>query len=79
MTESASANAVLNSYFERIERLQGDKDAISEDMREVYAEAKGAGFDTKIMRAVIRLRKLSRHELAEQDELIDMYRKAVGL
>ncbi len=79
MTESASANAVLNSYFERIERLQGDKDAISEDMREVYAEAKGAGFDTKIMRAVIRLRKLSRHELAAQDELIDMYRKAVGL
>lgn len=79
MTESASANAVLNSYFERIERLQGDKDAISEDMREVYAEARGAGFDTKIMRAVIRLRKLSRHELAEQDELIDMYRKAVGL
>lgn len=74
-----TANTRLLTFFQRIERLQAEKDALTEDMREVYAEAKGEGFNTKIMRAIVRLRKLSSHERAEQDELIDTYRKAIGL
>ena len=69
----------LKSYFERIERLQGEKDALSADQKEVYAEAKGMGFDTKIMRKVIALRKMDKAELQEMDALISLYRTAVGL
>jgi uncharacterized protein (UPF0335 family) len=71
--------AKLKSFIERIERLEGEKAELAEDIREVYAEAKGEGFDTKIMRAVIRLRKLEVQERREQDELIDTYRKALGM
>lgn len=69
----------LRSFFERIERLQEEKDAISADQKEVYNEAKGTGFDTKIMRKVIALRKLDKAELQEMDALLDLYRTAVGL
>ncbi len=75
----AIAPAKLKSFIERIERLEGEKAELAEDIREVYAEAKGEGFDTKIMRAVIRLRKLEVQERREQDELIDTYRKALGM
>jgi uncharacterized protein (UPF0335 family) len=73
------AKDALKSYFERIERLQEEKDALSADMKEVYAEAKGTGFDTKIMRKVIALRKMDKAELQEMDDLLDLYRTAVGL
>jgi len=73
------AKDALKSYFERIERLQEEKDALSADMKEVYAEAKGTGFDTKIMRKVIALRKMDKTELQEMDALLDLYRTAVGL
>ncbi len=73
------AKDALKSYFERIERLQEEKDALSADMKEVYAEAKGTGFDTKIMRKVIALRKMDKAELQEMDALLDLYRTAVGL
>lgn len=75
----AIAPAKLKSFIERIERLEGEKAELAEDIREVYAEAKGEGFDTKIMRQVIRLRKLEVQERREQDELIDTYRKALGM
>lgn len=68
----------LQSFFDRIERLNAEKENLSLDIREVYAEAKSNGFDTKIMRAVIRLRKLSEPDRKEQDELIDLYRNATG-
>lgn len=73
------AKDALKSFFERIERLQEEKDALSADMKEVYAEAKGTGFDTKIMRKVIALRKMDKAELQEMDALLDLYRTAVGL
>ena len=75
----AIAPAKLKSFIERIERLEGEKAELAEDIREVYAEAKGEGFDTKIMRQVIRLRKLEIHERREQEELLDTYRKALGM
>ena len=69
----------LRSFVERIERLEEEKAAISRDVREVFAEAKSVGFDTKIMRQVIRLRKLEQADRREQEELLDLYLQALGM
>jgi uncharacterized protein (UPF0335 family) len=69
----------LKAFIERIERLESEKTDLAADIREVYAEAKGNGFDTKIMRKVIALRKMEEPDRKEQDELLDLYRKAVGI
>ena len=69
----------LRSFVERIERLEDEKAALAADIREVYAEAKGNGFDTKIMRQVVRLRKMDNAEREEQEELLDLYKRALGL
>jgi uncharacterized protein (UPF0335 family) len=71
------AAAKLKSFVERIERLETEKSELAADVREVYAEAKGNGFDTKIMRQVIKLRKMEPADRTEQDELLDLYRKAL--
>jgi uncharacterized protein (UPF0335 family) len=71
------AAAKLRSFVERIERLESEKDDLATDIREVFAEAKGNGFDTKIMRKVIQLRKLEEPDRKEQDELLDLYRRAL--
>lgn len=68
----------LRLFIERIERLEEDKKAIMEDMKEVYAEAKGEGYDTKIMRQVIRLRKMENHDRQEMEALLDLYLTALG-
>jgi uncharacterized protein (UPF0335 family) len=73
------AAAKLKSFVERIERLETEKAELGADVREVYAEAKGNGFDTKIMRQVIKLRKMEPADRTEQDELLDLYRKALAL
>ena len=67
----------LRSFIERIERLEEEKKALTEDIREVYSEAKGNGFDPKIMRKVISLRKIERAERQEQDALLELYLSAV--
>ena len=69
----------LKSFVERIERLEGEKSELGADILEVYAEAKGNGFDTKIMRQVIRLRKMESADRREQDELIELYRRALDI
>ena len=69
----------LKSFIERIERLEEEKAAIAVDIREVYSEAKSTGFETKIMRQVVRLRKMEAHDLEEQEQLLDLYKRAVGL
>ena len=69
----------LKSFIERIERLEEEKAALAADIREVYAEAKGTGFDTKIMRQIVKLRKMDESARQEQDELLTLYRKAIGL
>ncbi|MFC3674148.1 DUF2312 domain-containing protein [Ferrovibrio xuzhouensis] len=69
----------LNQLVARIERLEEEKKALADDIKEVYAEAKAHGFDVKILRQVIRLRKLDRAELAEQESLLQVYMDALGM
>lgn len=69
----------LRSLIERIERLEEEKAGIANDIREVYAEAKGSGFDTKIMRQIVRLRKMDESDRQEQETLLDLYKRALGL
>ncbi|PPR24521.1 MAG: hypothetical protein CFH40_00809 [Alphaproteobacteria bacterium MarineAlpha10_Bin3] len=69
----------LRSFIERIERLEEEKTALAEDIREVYSEAKGTGFDVKIMRQIVRLRKLDSADRQEQEALLDTYLAALGM
>ena len=69
----------LKSLIERIERLEEEKAALTGDIREIYAQAKGNGFDTKVMRQLIRLRRMDRADRREQEELLDLYKRAIGL
>ena len=69
----------LRLFLERIERLEEEKKGISDDIRDVYAEAKGNGWDTKTMRRLIALRKLDPDARAEQQALLETYAKAIGL
>ena len=69
----------LKSFVERIERLEEERRALGADLKEVYAEAKGSGFDTKIMRQVVRLRRMDKDDLDEQESLLDVYKRALGM
>lgn len=69
----------LKAYIERVERLEEEKAALAADVREVYAEAKANGFDVKIMRQVVRLRKLDSQDRTEQEALLDLYKRALGM
>ncbi len=69
----------LRSFIERIERLEEEKAALAADIREVFAEAKSNGFDTKIMRQVVRLRKMESADREEQELLLDLYKRALGM
>jgi uncharacterized protein (UPF0335 family) len=69
----------LKSFIERIERLEEEKRALAGDIKEVFAEAKGSGFDTKIMRQLIRLRRMDKDDLDEQETLLDIYKRALGM
>jgi len=78
-TTGGIAAEKLKSFVERIERLESEKTELAGDIREVYAEAKGSGFDTKIMRQIVRLRKMDSADRQEQEALLDVYKKAIGL
>jgi uncharacterized protein (UPF0335 family) len=69
----------LRSFIERIERLEEEKRALAQDIKEVYAEAKGTGFDVKIMRQIVKIRKMDQNELDEQETLLDVYKRALGM
>ncbi|HSK41134.1 MAG TPA: DUF2312 domain-containing protein [Arenibaculum sp.] len=69
----------LRSFIERIERLEEEKKGLQDDIKDVYAEAKGTGFDIKIMRQIIRLRKMEKDDLQEQEELLALYKAALGM
>ena len=69
----------LTQFIERIERLEEEKRALMADIRDVYSEAKGTGFEPKIMRQLVKMRSMDRELLQEQDELLETYRAAVGL
>lgn len=72
-------NAQLLSIIQRVEKLNEDSAAIAADLKEVMSEAKSAGYDVKTIKKMVDLRKLDKDELDEQDELIKMYRDAIGL
>ena len=69
----------LRTIIERIERLEEEKRALSEDIREVYSEAKGAGFDVKVIRQVVRLRKMDATDRSEMEQVLDVYKRALGM
>lgn len=78
MTESVAADQ-LRLFIERIERLEEEKRGIADDVKDVYLEAKSNGYDPKIMRLVIRLRRMETHTRQEQDAILETYREALGL
>ena len=69
----------LKSLIERIERLEEEKKGLADDIKDVYAEAKGVGFDAPTIRRIIKLRKMEPDKIREQDELLDLYRSAIGM
>ena len=73
------AGAQLKSFIERIERLKDEKRALGEDIKEVYAEAKGSGFEPKIMRQIIKIRRMDKEEHDEQETLLDLYKRALNM
>ncbi len=80
MTEVGGvAGEYLRSYIDRIERLEEEKAGLAADIREIYGEAKGNGFDARTMRRIVSLRKLDQTERNEQEALLDLYRRALGM
>lgn len=79
MSDTSIARDQLRTVVERIERLEEEKKAIADDIRDVYAEAKGNGFDVKTIRTVVRLRKLEPSERQEQEAMLDLYLSALGM
>jgi uncharacterized protein (UPF0335 family) len=73
------AGAQLQSFIERIERLEEEKAALAADIREVYAEARGTGFEPKAMRQIVRLRKMDADDRQEQESLLEIYKSALGM
>jgi uncharacterized protein (UPF0335 family) len=79
VAEGSVAADELRLLIERIERLEEEKKGIADDVRDVYAEAKARGYDTKTMRSIVRLRKMETHQRQEMDALLETYRAALGL
>ena len=68
----------LKSFIQRIERLEEEKRSLADDIKEIYGEAKGTGFDTKIMRQVVKLRRMDKDDRDEAETLLDLYLRALG-
>lgn len=71
--------AHLRAFIERIERLEEEKRAIADDIKDVYGEAKGTGFDPKVMRKIVSMRRQDRHKRREEEEILDLYLSALGM
>lgn len=78
-TSQTVAAGQLRSFIERIERLLEEKQAIADDVKEVYAEMKGTGFDTKAVRAIVRLRAEDQAKRQEREAILDLYKSALGM
>ena len=78
MSDTVAADQ-LRLFIERIERLEEEKKGMSDDIRDVYNEAKSTGFDSKTMRAIVRLRKMEKHARDEAEALLETYKAALGL
>jgi uncharacterized protein (UPF0335 family) len=79
VAKSGFAKEHLKSFIERVERLEEERSALTSDIREVFSEAKGQGFDVKIMRQVVRMRKLDKADFQEQEAMLDLYLSALGM
>lgn len=79
MTQQPMTASQLKSIIERIERLEEERKGLATDIKEIYAEAKGNGFDAKILRMIVRLRKLNPADRQEQDALLETYKSALGM
>nr|WP_295373495.1 DUF2312 domain-containing protein [uncultured Sphingosinicella sp.] len=79
MSEGSIAADELRLLIERIERLEEEKKAIADDVKDVYGEAKSRGYDTKTMRSIVRLRKMEKHVRDEAEALLETYKNALGL
>lgn len=79
VAKSGFAKDHLKSFIDRVERLEEERNALTADIREVYSEAKGTGFDTKIMREVVRLRKLDKADFQEREAVLDLYLTALDM
>ncbi|MET0940873.1 MAG: DUF2312 domain-containing protein [Mesorhizobium sp.] len=78
-TSQTVAAGQLRAFIERVERLEEEKKTIADDIKEVFAEMKGVGFDTKAVRAIIRLRKKDQAERQEEEAILDLYKAALGM
>ena len=80
MAETGSVEGEqLRTLIERIERLEADKEALTSDIRDIYTQAKAAGFSVKVVRQLVRLRKMDKEERDEQEALLEAYRQAIGM
>jgi len=79
MADESVASDQLRAFIERVERMEEEKAAIANDIKEIYAEAKGSGFDTKILRKIVAIRKQDANERLEQEALLELYMSALGM
>lgn len=79
MSEATTADEQLRLFIERIERMEDEKKGVGDDIRDTYNEAKSQGYDTKIMRQVIKLRKMSRNDRMEMEAVLETYKAALGI
>lgn len=79
MSTSSIEAGHLTAFVERIERLEEDKKAVSDEIRDVYSEAKGSGYDVKILRKIVSIRKQDRDKRREEEEILDLYLQALGM
>lgn len=79
MADHGVAGDQLRAFVERIERMEEEKRAIADDIKEIYAEAKGNGFDVKVLRQIVRIRKQDASEREEQEAILDLYMHALGM
>jgi uncharacterized protein (UPF0335 family) len=79
MSEGNVAADQLRLFIERVERLEEEKKGIADDIKDVFSEAKGQGYDTKIMRQIVRLRKMEAHDRQEMEAILETYKAALGL
>ena len=79
VSSDSVAQDQIRAFIERIERMEEEKKAIADDIKEIYAEAKGNGFDTKVLRQIVRIRKQDAAERLEQEALLDLYMAALGM
>jgi uncharacterized protein (UPF0335 family) len=79
VSSDSVAQDQIRAFIERIERMEEEKKAIADDIKEIYAEAKGNGFDTKVLRQIVRIRKQDHAERMEQEALLELYMAALGM